>query len=378
MAARFVFLVLTLLLLRGSMSAPAPYAPSESGSYLEYITVAGYFLQDEADTDPKTFQYNTTSLGLIDRAYDSDAEFDPHGEKTQWQRFEHHVTTLNKGAESDVQYKMLYMGRHGEGYHNVAEAFYGTEQWDCYWSLQDGDTRNPWSGESGVTTWADPNITAKGEVQARIAHEFWKKEIAEQKIPVPEKYYSSPLERCLITADITFSNLELPPDRPFVPEVKELLREAIGIHTCDRRSPKTEIQSRHPGFTFEPRFAEKDQLWRANWRETDVALDARMQFLVDDVVSHDHSTYISFTSHSGAISSLLRVLGHRPFSLTTGAVIPVLLKIRTVTGAPPTPTASQGPPYTTAPTCSSGILLPTADTQTATPAAPTAAPTAAQ
>ena len=29
-----------------------------------------------------------------------------------------------------MQYKLLYMGRHGEGYHNVAEAFYGTPAWD--------------------------------------------------------------------------------------------------------------------------------------------------------------------------------------------------------------------------------------------------------
>jgi hypothetical protein len=35
-----------------------------------------------------------------------------------------------------VQYKVLYMGRHGEGYHNVAEAFYGTPAWDVRLSFQ--------------------------------------------------------------------------------------------------------------------------------------------------------------------------------------------------------------------------------------------------
>jgi len=36
--------------------------------------------------------------------------------------------------------------------------------------------------------------------------------------------------------------------------------------------------------------------------------------------------FISITSHSGEISSILRVLGHRSFSLSTGAVIPVLVR----------------------------------------------------
>lgn len=70
------------------------------------------------------------NLGLIDRAYDTDTEYDPAHEKTQWQRFNHHVVRLNRRSARHVQYKVLYMGRHGEGYHNVAEAFYGTPAWD--------------------------------------------------------------------------------------------------------------------------------------------------------------------------------------------------------------------------------------------------------
>lgn len=70
------------------------------------------------------------NFGLISRAYETDEEFDPEHEKTQWQRFEHQVTRWNHRSDSHVQYKVLYMGRHGEGYHNVAEAFYGTPAWD--------------------------------------------------------------------------------------------------------------------------------------------------------------------------------------------------------------------------------------------------------
>jgi hypothetical protein len=35
---------------------------------------------------------------------------------------------------------------------------------------------------------------------------------------------------------------------------------------------------------------------------------------------------VSLTSHSGAIASKLRVLGHRDFPLPTGGMIPVLVK----------------------------------------------------
>lgn len=51
-----------------------------------------------------------------------------------------------------------------------------------------------------------------------------------------------------------------------------------------------------------------------------------MKKLLDDIVTHDDSTYISLTTHSGSIASLLRVIGHREFRLPTGAVIPVLIK----------------------------------------------------
>lgn len=39
---------------------------------------------------------------------------------------------------------------------------------------------------------------------------------------------------------------------------------------------------------------------------------------------------MSVTAHSGEISSILRVVGHRSFSLKTGAVIPVLIKAQKV------------------------------------------------
>ncbi|KKY18944.1 putative gpi anchored [Phaeomoniella chlamydospora] len=129
--------------------------------HTNYTTVTGYFAQDDASTNASTFNYTTTNFGLLNRTYLGDKAFDPHNKKTQWQRFANEVTRLNRQSPANVQYKVLFMGRHGEGYHNVAQTYYGTPAWNCYWSLQDGN---------GTSTWADPRLTANGIGQAEIAH----------------------------------------------------------------------------------------------------------------------------------------------------------------------------------------------------------------
>ena len=136
----------------------------------------------------------------------------------------------------------------------------------------------------------------------------------------------SPLYRCLQTANLTFSQLKLPEDRPFKPVMKEMLREVMGEHTCDRRSTRSIIHEAFPDWTIEPGFSEKDELWRADHRETFAEHDKRTVSLLDDIFAHDASTFVSLTSHSGAIASLLRVTKHRGFRLPTGALIPLLVK----------------------------------------------------
>jgi broad specificity phosphatase PhoE len=154
-------------------------------------------------------------------------------------------------------------------------------------------------------------------------------------MPAPQTYYTSPLDRCCHTAQITFSNLTLPSDQPFVPTVKELLREVNGVHTCDKRSTRTYIHTTYPTYVIEPSLTENDELWSPKIRESDSQLDARLKSLLDDIFTNDESTWISLTSHSAAIGSMLRVLGHREFRLKTGAVMPVLVKAETLSGPEP-------------------------------------------
>lgn len=316
-------------------------AVDNRNAYLTFKTLTGFFQQDNAQTNPSTFLYNKTNFGLIKRSYPSDKN--THASTlTDWQRFDAYLRGLNRHSARNVDYKLLFIGRHSEGYHNAEESYAGTPAWNCYFAEQPGNT---------TVTWEDAALTPFGRSQALVANNFWRHEIEQQKIETPQSFYTSPLDRCLSTAQLTFSNLPLPRQYSFKPVVKELLREGISIHTCDRRSSRQYIQGAYPHFAFESTFQDTDHLWNGITAETSSAQDYRSKVVLDDIFSHDASSIISITSHSGEAASLLRVLGHQPFSLVTGAIIPVFVEVERVHG---TPQLSTTVPWTTSAWCTNG------------------------
>ena len=300
---RYIAIMILSLILLGAVAACGLFSTSVADSsktpnfYINYTTVTGYFLQDEPSTDASIFNFMTTNFGLINRTYPADTTLHSHHNLTQWQRFNHQVTQLNREAPRGTEYKLLYMGRHGDGYHNDAQAYYGTPAWNCYYSELDGNS---------TVTWSDAHLSPLGVTQALAVNEFWASEIKDQKIPTPQSYYTSPLTRCLQTANYTFNGLDLPARYPFIPEVKEYFREGISGHTCDRRSSETYIHDLFPSYKIEPGFTQDDELWVALHGETSTDQDVRSKRVLDSVFSTDGSTYISVTSHSGEIASLLR------------------------------------------------------------------------
>lgn len=82
-----------------------PNADTEAQTF-EYSTVEGCFLQDEPRVDGSTFDYTAVNFGLT---YETDAEHDPNRERTQWERFDHYVSDLNRKNLVNVQYKLLYL-----------------------------------------------------------------------------------------------------------------------------------------------------------------------------------------------------------------------------------------------------------------------------
>ncbi|KAF2707957.1 phosphoglycerate mutase-like protein [Pleomassaria siparia CBS 279.74] len=312
------------------------HAPGVTDLYhFQYETVKGFFMQSEDGTDDSKFDFMKENFGLIDRKYGTEI-LDEEIAKQHWQSFERYVKRVNEKSADGESYKVLFLGRHGQGFHNVAETKYGTEAWDCYWSLLDG--------ADGVT-WSDALLTNVGKQQARDVNALWKA-LLPKGIPAPETYYVSPLTRTLQTADLSFKDLDLPSDRPYAPIGKELVREALGVHTCDRRSTASQIREDFPHVNLEPGFSEPDPLWLPDYREPRSARNYRLSQFLDDVFEHDNNAFLSFTSHSGAIASILAAINHRAFALQTGGVIPVFVKAKRVEGERKKPPhePSEGPP----------------------------------
>ncbi|KAK0625891.1 histidine phosphatase superfamily, partial [Immersiella caudata] len=259
-------------------------------------------------------------LGLLNRSYETDAAFDPSGQKTQWERFAHLVTSLNAHASPGTQYKVLYLARHGEAYHNVAQSYYGVDCWECYWSQQQGN---------GTVTWADAELTPKGVAQVTAANLFWKNALTSTKPPMPQSFYVSPMARCLNTANTTWGDIPGEKGHTFSPTVKELLREPLNACTCGWRHSKSWIHELYPSYVLEQGFSEEDNLWKAGFIvESSTGLLARVKTLLDDVFASDSNTFISFTTHGVVINPLLQIIGHPnpAFNVTAGQIIPVLIK----------------------------------------------------
>ena len=99
-------------------------------SSFEFSTVSGYFLQDDFDTDAKGFDFvsyrlriemqcvdflqTKVNFGLKSRLYASDPD-DSELSLSQWQRFSVEMNRLNRESDSKTRYKLLYLGRHGQG-----------------------------------------------------------------------------------------------------------------------------------------------------------------------------------------------------------------------------------------------------------------------
>lgn len=84
-------------------------------SIIQYNAVGGYFLQDDNETETSGFDYANANFGLINQTYDTDTD----AGLTQWQRFAVKLEDLQKSAPKDTSYKLVFMGRHGEGKHNA-------------------------------------------------------------------------------------------------------------------------------------------------------------------------------------------------------------------------------------------------------------------
>lgn len=93
---------------------------AEPGYFDDLVALAATYPGKRLTTQP--------NLSLTERSYPSDTE--DGKDKRQWARFAEHIKALNRDSPTNVSYKLLYLTRHGEGYHNKKAAEVGEEEWD--------------------------------------------------------------------------------------------------------------------------------------------------------------------------------------------------------------------------------------------------------
>ena len=157
-----IYYLLNMSSIPSPPTLPTP-KPTTKTTHNIYTAPTSYFLQSHPATNASTFDPFSHSLGLIPQPYDSDTSFPSlgHTKSSQWPRFIHHLRTLNAHSSSTgIFHRLLILTRHGEGWHNVAERFFGTERWDCVFAGLDGTSREKGKG----IRWADAELTGRGVV----------------------------------------------------------------------------------------------------------------------------------------------------------------------------------------------------------------------
>lgn len=271
----------------------------------------GFFAQDDPKTDDQTYDEKETSFGLV---------------QNSWKELIEGFERMRDQADENTRYKLLFLGRHGQGYHNLAIIKYGEKLWDEKLSKEYGNDEMTWG--------PDPDLTELGIEQAKDNNKVWKDELP-RGIPQPQAYYVSPFTRAIDTMQITFDDILLNVGNPDLQPalVVEDLREDNGEHTCDSRGTKSKLSSRFPHVTFETGFTEDDASWTPDHRETLEEHKARTFRFLNKLFDADwdeplgeQARYISITSHSGTIGTFLNCINHRKFDLGTGGMIPVIVK----------------------------------------------------
>jgi hypothetical protein len=79
-----------------------------------YETINGFFVQADDNVNAAEFNH-LKDFGL---------------KKESWAVLKNDLRQLQNAAPENVRYKLLFLARHGQGWHNLAEKKYGTKEWE--------------------------------------------------------------------------------------------------------------------------------------------------------------------------------------------------------------------------------------------------------
>lgn len=275
------------------------------GEYIypfDFEVVNGFFHQSDEKTVDLEFNYATDNLGLVNN----------------WKETIEKLEELNKGEDT---YKLIFFARHGQGLHNFAVAKYGDLEWERKWHFL---------GSDGEIVWGpDPSLTELGIKQAQENNQVLKEQIS-KGMPMPSKFYCSPMLRSCQTLEESWKGITTPQ-----PIITELIRETAGRSLCHKRSTRKEIVERYPNWKVDENVSEQDTLFSLENGETLYEQCFRVNSFLQQIFSADvteqdklDNSFVSTTSHAGTISCVVAVTGHRPFTISTGGMIPMVIRGR--------------------------------------------------
>ncbi|KAI8818639.1 histidine phosphatase superfamily [Fimicolochytrium jonesii] len=275
---------------------------------IRYEAVQGYFEQSDPGTDGSAFPLIPVALGLVDKS------------ESRWEKTFRRLRVLQEKVGKKGVVKLLFLQRHGQGEHNVAEAKYGKEAWDSYYSK--------------LPFYFDASLTPLGISQLAQNADNLFAEINEHKLALPSLIVTSPLSRCLNTTRLVWGKIT---QNKYDPKAIEFLREQYGDHTCDQRRTRTELSKRFPEVDFTDLVTDEDSLWEKDVREPDEHVIERVRAVFDGLFSLPETSsgetldvltsekLIGIVCHGGIIESSIHITGHRDFPVPPGGMLPMVV-----------------------------------------------------
>lgn len=246
-----------------------------------------------------------------------------------WDDIKKDLKQLNAEADNNEIYKLIYCAREFESPPDLIIKKYGVDKWE-------NELRGLESYE-GITYAPDPGLTDHGLEQAHEWNKIWRQNI-EDGAPLPEKFYTSPLQRSCQTLISTWDGIT-PKYNNQKPIIEPSLRETIGLSKCDKRPNKSALKDKYSklGFAIDEDISERDDLhssvYREKLHEQGIRVNFFLQKLYDedwdgsktvDVQKAQDHTYISTTSHPSSVRCLLMVVGELGYN--NSPLIPLVVK----------------------------------------------------
>ncbi|WWD18048.1 hypothetical protein CI109_102495 [Kwoniella shandongensis] len=252
-----------------------------------------------------------------------------------WAEFKARIKELDDACAEGERVKVIYAARHGQAEHNAV-----MERYNC-------------TGHEAeqYANLLDPYLTVLGRSQAAATASAVQRE-AKRGMPLPEKWFVSPLKRAGETCGIEWGWLfgddtsksggvdaaaaaaggDLGHGVPA--SVVENIREHLHVHICDSRVSVTELKTEFPSFAFPDDMSDLDTIWKSGKerdRETEEELVARCGKGIAEVLHlSEGSTYVSVTAHSGAMRGIYKSLGVPARPLVVGEMNVLVLRVKEV------------------------------------------------